>query len=53
MQTECTWNANASVIYANASFFDANAFQMHYKCIAIVFLAVRIHVNASVFDANA
>ena len=53
MQTECTWNANASVLYANASFFDANAFQMHCKCSASAFLVFPIHANASKFHANA
>ena len=53
MQTECTWNANASVLYANASFFDANAFQMHCKCSASAFFVFPINANASKYNANA
>ena len=52
MQTECTWNANASVLYANASFFDANAFQMQCKCNTNAFVIFHIIANASKYNAN-
>lgn len=52
MQTECTWNANASVLYANASFFDANAFQVYSKCNANVFFRSICNANASKYNAN-
>ena len=51
MKSMC--NANASFIYANASLFDANAFQMQCKSKANVFRVFFINANASVFNANA
>ena len=48
-----TCNANASFLYANASLFDANSFQMQCKCNANAFRIFHIIANASKSNANA
>ena len=53
MHMKSTCNANASFIYANASLFDANAFQMQCKCNTNAFVIFHIIANASKSNANA